>query len=227
MPYINPSYSIECIGWNQWNIQLLKEAGFVAGTFDARELLDNEQDRVIHACQSRYEKLVPLTGIRKGEDHAEATVANDHVGPTAAEVRREYHTESSQYASAKSEVESGNQSAFSGCLQVQVELLICAIPWKRRLIYAVVGKSSRADCDQHPYALKQMRVRLLNHILMLPWNYFQQEHRNQARQAVYPSQRIQVAKDLESYTPDIDMELVGSHHGGAEMQYRGAGYPDN
>ena len=31
--------------------QLLNEAGFVAGTFDARELLDCEQDRVIHACQ--------------------------------------------------------------------------------------------------------------------------------------------------------------------------------
>ena len=55
----------------------------------------------------------------------------------------------------------------------------------------------------------------------------QQEHRNQARQEVYPSQRIEVARNIESYTPNIEMELVGSHHGGAEMQYRGAGYPDN
>ena len=36
-------------------IQLLDEGGFVAGTFDARELLDFEQDRAIHACQSLYE----------------------------------------------------------------------------------------------------------------------------------------------------------------------------
>ena len=112
MPYINPSYSIECIGWNQWNIQLLKEAGFVAGTFDARELLDNEQDRVIHACQSLYEKLVPLTGIRKAEYHAEETAANDHVEPKAAEVQSGYHTQSTQYASAESEVESGDSNGI-------------------------------------------------------------------------------------------------------------------
>uniref|UniRef100_M4BLJ7 Retrotransposon gag domain-containing protein n=1 Tax=Hyaloperonospora arabidopsidis (strain Emoy2) TaxID=559515 RepID=M4BLJ7_HYAAE len=56
---------------------------------------------------------------------------------------------------------------------------------------------------------------------------FQQEHRNQARHAIYPIQRIKIARDFESYTPDIEMGSVGSHHGGAEMQYRGAGDPDN
>ena len=66
-------------------IQLLNEAGFIAGTSDAVELLDYEQDCVIHACQSLYEKLVPLTGICTSEDHAEATAENDHVGTTAAE----------------------------------------------------------------------------------------------------------------------------------------------
>ena len=37
--------------------------------------------------------LVPLTGIRIAEDHAEATAAQDYVEPTAAEVQREYHTD--------------------------------------------------------------------------------------------------------------------------------------
>ena len=94
-------------------IQLLNEAGFVAGTFDARELLDCEQDRMIHVCQSLYEKIVPLTGIRKANDHAEATTVNDHVVPTAAGVQREYHTESFQYASAESNVESGDSIGIS------------------------------------------------------------------------------------------------------------------
>ena len=72
-------------------IHLPNEAVFVAGSFDARELLDCEQDRLIHPCHPLYEKLVPLTGIRKSDDHAEATAANDHVEPTAAEVQRGYH----------------------------------------------------------------------------------------------------------------------------------------
>ena len=56
---------------------------------------------------------------------------------------------------------------------------------------------------------------------------FKQEHRNQARQAIYSSQRITGARNLESCTPDVDMESVGSHHGRAEMQFREAGDTDN
>ena len=76
-------------------IQLLNEAVLVASTFDARELLDCEQDRVIHTCQSLYENLAPLTGIRKADGHAEATVVNDHVRLTDEEFQRGYHNESS------------------------------------------------------------------------------------------------------------------------------------
>ena len=53
-------------------------------------------------------EVVSLTGIRKADDHAEATAANHHVGLTSAEVPRGYHTKSSQYASAEPEVESGD-----------------------------------------------------------------------------------------------------------------------
>ena len=58
-------------------------------------------------------------------------------------------------------------------------LLICAIAWKRRLIYVVVGKEPIVDCDRHPYALKKMQVRITkdncNHISMLPWNDFSRD----------------------------------------------------
>ena len=38
-------------------IQLLREAGFVAGAFDAKKRLECEQSQVIHACHLLYENF--------------------------------------------------------------------------------------------------------------------------------------------------------------------------
>ena len=78
-------------------IQLLQDAGYVAGAFDASELLECDQDQAIHACRSLYDKLIPLTGKYESTDQAVATIAD---------TPREQHTGSSQYASAESEMES-------------------------------------------------------------------------------------------------------------------------
>uniref|UniRef100_A0AAV1TUP4 Uncharacterized protein n=1 Tax=Peronospora matthiolae TaxID=2874970 RepID=A0AAV1TUP4_9STRA len=78
-------------------IQLLQDAGYVAGAFDANELLERDQDQVIHACRSLYDKLISLTGKCKSADQAVATIAD---------VPRGYHAGSSQYASAEYEMES-------------------------------------------------------------------------------------------------------------------------
>lgn len=42
-------------------MQLIKEAGFVAGIFALKKLLENEQDQVTQACQSIHEILILLT----------------------------------------------------------------------------------------------------------------------------------------------------------------------
>ena len=78
-------------------IQLLQDARYVAGAFDASELLECDQDEVIHACRSLYDKLIPLTGKYEPMDQEVATIAD---------TPREQHTGSSQYASAESEMES-------------------------------------------------------------------------------------------------------------------------
>ena len=78
-------------------IQLLHDAGYVAGVFDANKLLECYQDQVIHACRSLYNKLTPLTGKRESTDQTSTTIVD---------VPRGYHTGSSQYASADSEMES-------------------------------------------------------------------------------------------------------------------------
>uniref|UniRef100_A0AAV1U006 Uncharacterized protein n=1 Tax=Peronospora matthiolae TaxID=2874970 RepID=A0AAV1U006_9STRA len=78
-------------------IQLLQDVEYVAGIFDADKLLECEQNQLIHACQSLYNKLVPLTGKREATDQAVGTIAD---------APRGYHTGSSHYASAEHEIES-------------------------------------------------------------------------------------------------------------------------
>uniref|UniRef100_A0AAV1T4S6 Uncharacterized protein n=1 Tax=Peronospora matthiolae TaxID=2874970 RepID=A0AAV1T4S6_9STRA len=78
-------------------IQLLQDAGYVAGAFDANEMLECDQDQVIHACRSLYDNLMPLKGICESSDQAVATIADVPSG---------YDTGSSQNALAESEMES-------------------------------------------------------------------------------------------------------------------------
>ena len=78
-------------------MQPLHEAGFVAGMLDVRKLLKCDQDQVTYVCRLLYEKLIPLTGKIKIEDQAITAIAD---------MPKEFHTGSSQYASAKSEIES-------------------------------------------------------------------------------------------------------------------------
>ena len=65
--------------------------------FDAKKLLDCKQDQVSRACRSLFVGLVPLTGEYKSKDQAFLAIAD---------VPRGYHTGSSQYASAESDIDS-------------------------------------------------------------------------------------------------------------------------
>ena len=189
--------------------QLLNEAGFVAGTFDTRGLLDCEQYRVIH------EKVVPLTGLRKSDDHAKETAANDHVVPTAAEVQRVYRTELSQYAPAESELESGDSISTqrmslgpSGAAHLRDRMENKAYLRSRGEGIESEPRSTPVRAKEDVSSTTQGQLQLYFDAAM---ERFQQEHHSQDRQAIYPSQRIKVARDHESYTPDIEMESVGSH----------------
>ena len=62
-----------------------------------KKLLDYKQDQVIRACRSLFEGLVPLTGEYKREEQAFLEIAD---------APRRYHTGSSQYASAESDIDS-------------------------------------------------------------------------------------------------------------------------
>ena len=78
-------------------MQLLHDNGIVAGKFDERILFGCKKDQVTHACRSLYEKSVPLTGGSKYESQDDMAIMD---------APRIYHTGSSQYASAESEIES-------------------------------------------------------------------------------------------------------------------------
>uniref|UniRef100_A0AAV1TWM2 Uncharacterized protein n=1 Tax=Peronospora matthiolae TaxID=2874970 RepID=A0AAV1TWM2_9STRA len=78
-------------------VQILQDAGYVAGASDANKLLECDQDQMIHAFRSLCDKLITLTEKCESADQAAATIAD---------IPSEYHTGSSQYASAESEMES-------------------------------------------------------------------------------------------------------------------------
>ena len=96
-PVSTPASASNMLGVIYGIMQLLNEDGFVADMFDVRKLLECDQDQITYACQSLYEKLTPLTGKVKTEDKASTAIAD---------MTKEYHTGSSQYASAESDIES-------------------------------------------------------------------------------------------------------------------------
>ena len=64
---------------------------------DVRRLVDFDQDQITYACRSLNEKLIPLTGEAKVGVQASTTIAG---------MKKKYHTGSSHYASAESEIDS-------------------------------------------------------------------------------------------------------------------------
>ena len=57
-----PTVTTNPLGGINAIVQLLHDAGYAAGVFDANKLLECDQDQVTHACRSLYNKLNPLTG---------------------------------------------------------------------------------------------------------------------------------------------------------------------
>ena len=57
-------------------MELLQNAGFTAGAFDAQVLLECDHDRVIQAGRSLFSKLVPLTGERDPVDQTIQPIAD-------------------------------------------------------------------------------------------------------------------------------------------------------
>ena len=56
---------------------------------------------------------------------------------------------------------------------------------------------------------------------------FQQERREQARRAVYPSHTVKRTRKQERYNPDVEMESVGLRQDRSDTYYPEEGDPDD
>ena len=100
-------------------INLLTEARFTAGTFNAQTLLECNHDRVIAAGQSLFKTLSPLLGIRDPGDNPNPPIGTsdqriarrstmDQVLTPINDSPKSEHTGSSRYDSAESEEDSND-----------------------------------------------------------------------------------------------------------------------
>ena len=164
-----------------------------AGVFDTNKLLESEQGRVTHVYRSIYDKLFPLTDKCDPTDQAEAAIVDTPRG---------YHTGSSQHASAESEIEPDDlidvqRMSLGPSGAAHLRDRVETIKIKPRSTTARVKEETNLFTQGH-----------LQAYLEEAWECFQQNQREQAYQAIYPSQRI------KAYTPDVEMESVRS----TEMQ---------
>ena len=97
-PATEPKVSTDKLEAIQRLIQLLQEAGFVPGAFDAQVLLDCDLNQVITASRSLFKMLVPLTGNYDSADRDPTTTVK-------VEEKRRSPAVSSQYASAESDAD--------------------------------------------------------------------------------------------------------------------------
>ena len=225
-PISPPKMATNAVEGISATIQLLQEAGYVAGAFDTNELLECDQDQVIHACRSLYDKLIPLTGKHK---------VTDQTAASTADAPREYHTGSSQYASAESEVESDDSVCIqrmslgpSGAahLRDRVETIkrdprstaTCAkdqmTATMQGYLQKYLNEAKRSPRSKATCAKDQMTPTMQEHLqkyLDEAKEQVRQDQRERVYQAVYPSRRIKPARSHEEYTPDVEMESVQSH----------------
>ena len=155
-------------------MELLQSAGFAAGDFDAQTLLECDHDQVIQAGRALFAKLVPLTGEYDSGDRAI---------PNVADIPKGYHTGSSQYLSAESEVESD--------MSINIERMS-------------LGPAGMASVQQNMDATGSGQLSSYFEAAMK--KYEQDRARLDASRPAIP--RI----PQEVSVPDVEMESVGSHH---------------
>ena len=176
-------------------IQLLQDAGYVAGAFDANGLLECDQDQVIHACRYLCDKLILLMGKCEVTDQAVATTDD---------APREYHTGSSQYASAESEMESDDSVGIQ-----RISLGPSGATHLRHRVESVkLNPRSKATCSREQITTTTQG--LMHTYLEEAMDSFLQDQRERAYQAINPSQRIKPARVHERDIPDVEMESVQS-----------------
>ena len=180
---VTPSNQLEAI---RSLMKLLEDAGYIAGSFDAQLLLECHHDQVIRAGKSLFEKLIPLTGECDCEDQA---------APPGQSAPRGYHTGSSQYASAESEVESED-----------------SIPIQRMSLGPSGADLIRERASQKNIQGRSTEVPAesghLQSYFEAAMKKYEEDQRNFARQTARRS-RIPAIPQA-SYVPDVEMESVGS-----------------
>ena len=114
---------------------LIFEAGFTAGTFNKKILLDRSDDRVIATGQSLIKTLSPLIGIRDPGDNQNPLiyttdrqtprVTMDQVITPTNDYPKDEHTGSSHYASASQKTNRTIRSRSNGCRYDQGARIYC------------------------------------------------------------------------------------------------------
>ena len=175
-------------------IQLLQDAGFTPGAFDAQELLDCDQDQINTASKSLFEKLIPLTDIADVKEQAIVPMEN---------IAHDYHTGSSQYASAESEV---NSDESIGITRMSLGPTGVALLRDHKMPTKTEQQSRSANVNpKGPSNLKSYFEAAMEKFVKDQQAQDQINH--QANQVRNPPNQT------ERYMPDVDMESVGSHHG--------------
>ena len=138
-----------------------------------------------------------------------------------ADAPKGYHTGSSQYVSAESEIESDVSIGIQ-----RMALGPSGANHLRDHMVRIKDESrSAAAC-----AREDVRTNIsgpLPTYFKAAMKRFQQEQREQARQAVYSSQTVRRTRKQETYTPDVEMESVGSRQDRSDTYYPEGGEFDD
>ena len=121
-----------------------------------------------------------------------------------ADIPKEYHTGSSQYASAESEIDSIGMQQMSLGLSGSAHLIDRTKGIKAESRSAAI----RATADDTS-AIQSHPLSYIDNAM----GRLEQRQRSQACQAIYTSQAIKMPRARETYFPDVEMESVETRQG--------------
>ena len=197
-------------------INLLNEAGFTAGSFNAKTLLECNHDRVIAAGQSLFKVLSPLIGIRDPTDTPIAPIVTsdrriapritmDQVLTPINDSPKGEQTGSSRYASAEESDEDSTDS-------FEIQRMSLG-PAGTSLLRKKLEEKETDVRSGKPPGTQFMSTLETDQMHSIFRSAMRQYELEQARAAAGRSANYH--PEPETYMPDIDMESVGSRAGGS------------
>ena len=182
---------------------ILQDDGFAAGAFDAQELLECDSNQVIHASRSLFAKLSPLTGNHDAVDQAIMPIDD---------IPKGYHTGSSQYASAESEMGSSDSMNIQ---RMSLGPTGAALLRERMAPIKIEARSTKEATPQDANPIGSGQLQSYFEAAMKKYAQDQQAYARQ-KASRSNSRSILPTTFPESNYPDVEMESVGSHRSRSE-----------